>query len=91
MADGTIIMFGPNNETSESGSGINDLGDITGSSQDQSGKSHGFIRRPDGTFVTFDLPGVTFTLPFSINSAGQVTGYYQASVYTTAHGFLRSP
>jgi hypothetical protein len=92
MTDGTMITFAPSNpSTSVSPYSINDLGDITGTSQDPSGQCHGFIRRRDGTFVTFDLPGVTFILSFSINNSGELTGYYQESVYTTAHGYLRMP
>ena len=52
---------------------------------------HGFIRRPNGTFTTFGLPAVQFIIPLGINSGGAVTGYYQASVFTTSHGFLLTP
>ena len=56
--------------------------------------SHGFLREPDGTIVTLDIPGGD-TYPEGINSAGQITGYYQdVSPNGTAghfHGFVRIP
>jgi hypothetical protein len=70
--------------------GINDAGNILGFYVDLSGVSHGFVRRRNGTFATFSFPGVTFVIPLSINSRGAITGYYQASVFTTSHGFLIS-
>ena len=39
--------------------------------------SHGFLRTPNGTFTTFDVPDATTTYPGAINSRGCVTGYAQ--------------
>jgi hypothetical protein len=57
---------------------------------DSSGIDHGFIRSRDGVFTVFDAPGaVVGTLPYGINDAGAVTGYYLDADFI-AHGFVRS-
>ena len=48
---------------------------------------------PTRTFTTFDVPGAGTginqgTIPYSINAAGTITGYYLDSK-ATYHGFLR--
>jgi len=44
-----------------------------------------------GTFVTFDVPGaVNGTVPFAINNAGVVTGYYGDNIGSGFHGFVRA-
>jgi hypothetical protein len=66
---------------------INNAGVITGFYDDPNfgsfgnGAVHGFVRRPDGTFTTFDAPfdpsnPTPGTIPYSINSAGQIAGRY---------------
>ena len=71
---------------------INDLGAITGNYWDANGFSHGFLRSPDGTFTTFDVPGVGGfgTTPRGFNLEGAVVGFYTDSNYSF-HAFLRSP
>jgi hypothetical protein len=91
-ADGTITTFAPaQSNWGVVPGGLNDAGSITGFYVDMNGFSHGFVRHPDGTFSTFGRTGVNFIAPFSINSEGAVTGYYQLNVYTTSHGFLLNP
>ena len=61
---------------------------------------HGFVRAPtsgvvdtdwyDGTITTFDPPGSIYTVPWSINPAGAITGQYVTASYE-GHGFLRAP
>ena len=103
--DGSIMTF----EAPGAGSGsyqgtfvsnfqcLNQLGAITGYYTDANSVNHGFLRRPDGTFTTFEAPGAgtvagSFegTQPASINLEGTIAGTYidANSVY---HGFLRSP
>ena len=65
---------------------INPAGAITGYYIDASYMSHGFLRAPDGSFTTFDAPGL-YMRPQSINPAGAITGYYYD---WTHHGFLWS-
>jgi hypothetical protein len=81
---------------------INEAGAITGYYYDSTiGGNHGFLRKPDGTFTTFDAPGATCgtgcyssngTLPQAINDAGAITGIYQdITNFYLFHGFLRDP
>ena len=84
---------GDNNGTYPSG--INNWGAITGSYQDTNNTYHGFLRRPDGTFTTFEALGAgtgpfVGTSPIGINDLGAITGYYSdANGFT--HGFVRAP
>jgi len=70
---------------------INAKGDVTGYYVDGTG-AHGFVRKHDGTIVTFDPKASVSTVPSSINSAGVITGDYsrnsQRPIY---HGFVRAP
>jgi hypothetical protein len=66
-----------------------------------SGTSDGFLNfsntpfvRPEPTITTFDAPGAGTgpgqgTLPFAINPAGPITGYY-IDAGDARHGFLRT-
>jgi hypothetical protein len=67
--------------------GINDEGTITGSFSTP-GRTHGFIRDPEGNFTTFDPPGSISTMAQGINAGGAVTGFYQES-NNVDHGFVR--
>jgi hypothetical protein len=77
--------------------GINNFGAVTGYYVDVNDVYHGFLRRPEGGFTTFEAPGADTTpgsfngtTPISINDLGVMTGYYtDATGY--AHGFLRTP
>jgi hypothetical protein len=71
---------------------INDLGVITGSFNDATGLSHGFLRTPDGKFTTFDVPGAgaNGTFPIGLNLEGSVVGYALDS-NDLFHAFLRTP
>jgi len=70
---------------------INPAGAITGTYFDASGVQHGFLRAPDGTFTTFDVPGaVGLTAAEGINLGGTIAGFY-ADASFVFHGFLRAP
>jgi hypothetical protein len=69
--------------------GLNDWGVITGSYWDSNNVQHGFLRTPDGSFVTVDPPGSAGTQPESINDSGAITGYY-LDANNVYHGFLRA-
>ena len=76
---------------------INDFGVIAGQFEDANITFHGFIRYPDGSFVTFNAPGAGAvpgqgqgTLAYSLNLEGTTAGiYFDAS--GIQHGFVRSP
>jgi hypothetical protein len=78
-------------------SGINVEGLITGSYQSADTVFHGFLRRPDGKFTTFEAPGADTTAgsyngtsPTSINDLGVIAGSFSDATGLT-HGFLRTP
>ena len=77
--------------------GLNDFGFITGSYLDANNVFHGFVRSPDGKFLTFDAPGADLTandfngtFPVSINDAGIVSGFY-IDANNVFHSFLLLP
>jgi hypothetical protein len=99
--DGKIITLDAPGAGSAVGQGqgtvpysINDVGVIAGNVEDANDLYHGFVRRPDGKYEEFDVPGAGTaanqgTLPLALNIEGTTTGYYvdASNVY---HGFVRS-
>jgi hypothetical protein len=88
--DGTITTFAAVSNGDFPGNlgtramAINAGGEITGFYNDtNSNNQHGFLRRANGTIVTFDIPGATVTNPLAINGVGEIIGY------SSAGGFLR--
>jgi hypothetical protein len=72
---------------------INPNGAIAGYYNDSADVAHGFLRNPDGSFETFDVPGAGTgagqgTLSYAISETGAITGYYFDSA-DVSHGFLR--
>ena len=96
--DGTITKFDHPGSKATQPTGINPAGAVTGYFQGAGGRTHGFLRAPDGTFTKFDvLPSASCdphfsvcTQPSGINSAGAITGTYQAANFVS-RGFLRAP
>jgi hypothetical protein len=75
----------------------NDLGEIVGSYTDPNIVPHGFLRLPNGHFISFDAPGAGLmygldqaTVAFAINNLGEIAGQYQDPNYVF-HGFVRYP
>jgi hypothetical protein len=51
---------------------------------------HGFVRAPDGTIVTFDVPASHSTFAIGIDRDGTVSGFYNYNDKKKRnHGFLR--
>ena len=80
---------------------INPSGVFVGFFPDNSARSHGFLRAPDGTFTQIDAPDAgtgpfpqgTFPseiTPMGINPAGAITGFY-VDANSAQHGFVRAP
>jgi uncharacterized membrane protein len=70
---------------------MNSAGEVTGTTYDATGTNVAdFVRAADGTITTF-LPtkGSTIAVPFAINNAGRITGYY--TTQGISHGFLLLP
>jgi len=77
--------------------GINPAGTTTGFYWDASGDTvyHGFLRKPNGTFILFDVPGAGTdpgegTQPGGINPWGAISGLSIDGI-GVAHGFVRAP
>jgi hypothetical protein len=75
----------------------NDLGEIVGSYTDANIVPHGFLRLPNGQFISFDAPGAGLghglnqgTVAIAINNLGEIAGQFQDSNYVF-HGFVRYP
>ena len=76
---------------------INNEGTIAGYYYDENYVAHGFVRRLDGAFNTFDAPGAgtvanngNGTFPTGINDSGVVSGYSNDATDMSL-SFLRSP
>lgn len=100
-ANGTITSFnapgaGTAGHRGTTAMSINAAGVITGAFTDEDAVFHGFLRAADGTFTTFNVAGAGSsansdegTVPFAINAAGMVTGYYKGAT-GGAQGFVRA-
>lgn len=60
-----IVTFDVPSSRGTSPAAISMAGEITGNYGDSSGPSHGFVRKADGSFVTFDIPNSTPNCSFS--------------------------
>ena len=80
--------------------GGNRWGAIAGTYTDSDNVFHGFLRGPEGKFITFEATGAgtgayqgtgCFSdCPVSLNDKGEIAGSYYDSSYVQ-HGFLRTP
>jgi hypothetical protein len=93
----SIITFNVPDAQGTQAYAINPEGTITGFYFDSGGLGHGFVRARNGTFITFDPPGVTTapglnTAPWGINPAGTTAGWWYTNMGPNffAHGFLRT-
>jgi hypothetical protein len=105
---GTITKFDVPGSTSDGeGAGgtmpiaINASGDVTGTYIGQDSGYHGFLRKANGTFVSFDPPDAKVeggyantdqyagTIAFAINDAGVIAGTY-VDGNLVRHGFVRA-
>jgi hypothetical protein len=85
----TFITFDPPGSTSTLPSAIIATRMIIGSYVDESGVTHGFLRKRGGSFTTFDVPGSSSTTPTDVTSSGVITGWYSDQV-GNPHGFIRA-
>ena len=94
----TITTFDVPSSTSTIATAINPAGRITGSYFSTTDfVAHGFLRKADGSFTSFDAPGAASggrsqgTFPTGIDPAGEITGTYVEYVdgKFVSHGFLR--
>jgi probable HAF family extracellular repeat protein len=67
--------------------GINAAGQIVGSFRDATGM-HAFVRRPDGSFTSFEPPGTSLGAEaHAINATGQIVGLF-VDQFEGQHGFF---
>jgi hypothetical protein len=60
--------------------GVNAKGDVTGLYYDNSRDVHGFVRTPDGTFVSYDISDSAVS-PLAIDSKGRTAGIYRQEAF----------
>ncbi len=100
--DGTMTVFDAPGAGTSSGQGtllasfegLNSAGAIAGNYTDASGVSHGYVRAPDGSFTTFDVPGAGTgsgqgTYSDGINPSGAIPGPY-TDASGVLHGYVRA-
>jgi hypothetical protein len=68
-------------------SGINSRGQIVGDFEDSSGVRHGFFREGIGLTI-IDVPGARDTVTLSINTQGEIVGYYGDRSNDVRHGLI---
>jgi hypothetical protein len=107
--DGRITVFNAPQAGSGAGQGtgcpgcnfgVNRWGAIAGTYTDANYVTHGFLRGPEGKFITIDAPGAGTGVyqgtgcpsdcPVDLNDSGVLTGSYYDANYVQ-HGFARSP
>jgi uncharacterized membrane protein len=67
---------------------INDQGVIVGRYL-SGGRTHGFLRTPDGEFTAINFPGSGFTVAGAVNNDGDIAGWYTLPASASIrHGFL---
>lgn len=87
----TYTVFDPIGSRNTRAMSINRSGEITGYYDAGDFNAHGFVRAPDGTISTFDIPGETRTYPISIDDKGGVGGHYESlNQGLPERGFVRS-
>ncbi len=71
---------------------VNKWGSVTGwySTGGQLDAYYGFLYQPNGSVITFLVPGQWRTIPLSISDSGWIAGYYYGQ-NGVLHGFLRNP
>lgn len=69
--------------------GINNAGVIVGVWINPDGDTTGYVQ-DDDEFTEFAVPHSTFTVPYSINDRGQISGIY-GDADGVAHGFVATP
>jgi uncharacterized membrane protein len=85
---GAFTSFDPPGSTLTLATDINAPGQIVGRYLN-AGKTHGFLRDPDGTITTIDYPAASLTVAASINDSGAIVGWYSLPVAPAIrHGFL---
>jgi probable HAF family extracellular repeat protein len=83
---GTYSTIDPPGSISSNPGGINDLGQIVGTYEDDNFHWHGFLYS-SGKYITIDAIGSIYTYVSGINDSGQMVGSYEDSS-SHFHGYL---
>ena len=84
----TFTSIDPPGSTLTLATDINARGQVVGRYL-SAGRTHGFLRDPDGAMTTIDYPGSNFTVAGSINNSGTIPGWYSLPAAPgVRHGFL---
>ena len=84
----TFTSIDPPGSTLTLATDINARGQVVGRYL-SAGRTHGFLRDPDGAMTTIDYPGSSFTVAGSINNSGTILGWYSLPAAPgVRHGFL---
>jgi hypothetical protein len=89
ISGGVAQQFDPPNSTRTVPTDIADDGTIVGY-YNVGGAVHGFVRAPNGSFTTVDVPGSTDTEILSINYNGKLAGKYYDGTVEHYVGFVKS-
>jgi hypothetical protein len=89
ISGGVAQQFDPAGSTRTVPTDIADDGTIAGF-YSVGGTTHGFVRAPDGTFTSVDVPGSSDTEVLSINNNGTLTGKYYDGTVEHYVGFVKS-
>jgi probable HAF family extracellular repeat protein len=91
---GTLMRFDyPGTQGATNPTGINKNGDIVGFYYDRSNlqtRSHGFVRRTNNIFASFDAPNAIETFAHAINDRGDIVGAFEDDNGTTRGFVLRA-
>lgn len=96
-SNGTVTKFDPPGEGGTYGTRVSEMntgGTLTGDFTDANNAFHGYLRKADGTFTVFDVPGAGTgasqgTIPWTINVKGAVCGSAVDSG-GVRHAFIRT-
>lgn len=88
-----IVAVDPKSSTEVAPTSVDAAGRVYGYYFDSSSVRHGFVRRLDGSFKTFEAPNAGTgaehgTTPVAVNAAGDIAGYYTVDGTNTDHGFM---
>jgi probable HAF family extracellular repeat protein len=91
--EGPLKDLGTLGGTNSYGYGVNDSGQVTGTSNAANGVFHAFLSGAGGGPLQDlgTLPGGTTSAGQAVNASGQVTGYAQIAITLTSHAFLSGP
>lgn len=88
--DATFVPFDFPGSVFTTARDINGEGAVVGRYGTPDGKTHGYLRNPDGEFTSVDYPGANLTAAIGINPQGDIVGVFRlpGQATTSRHAFL---